>query len=153
MSLFIANTITSIPPVGVLFLLGNGIITSNMRYLMHVLLYLVVTMSTDWIKIFLTPYLDTFPWMKRPADSCDCNLANKGGPSGGASGFPSGHMASTTFLLTPFWLRGSLPTTWFVAAILVVSWTRWYKRCHNIQQILGGIAYGGGAAYLLRSFI
>jgi hypothetical protein len=60
-------------------------------------------------------------------------------------------MTSTTFLLTPFWLKQQLPTTWFVAIIAAVAWARWYKKCHNLPQIIGGIAYGGGAAYLLRS--
>jgi membrane-associated phospholipid phosphatase len=94
--------------------------------------------------------LSRWPLLKRPAAACDCNLTNTGGRVGGTAGFPSGHMTSTTFLLTPFWLKHQLPTNWFIAIIVAVAWARWYKKCHNLPQIIGGIAYGGGAAYLLR---
>ena len=153
MSLVLANTLSFIPSMGFLYLLGNGIVAQKSKYLIHALLYLIVTHSTDLLKTLLKPYLKTWSWMKRPAAACDCNLANQGGVVGGAPGFPSGHMTSTTFLLTPFWLQGRLPTTWFLAVIVAVAWARWYKSCHNVPQIMGGIAFGGVAAYLLRSFM
>jgi len=153
MSLALANTLSFIPSMGFLYLLGDGILAQKTKYLIHAVLYLIVTHSTNWIKILMKPHLKKWAWMKRPAAACDCNLTNQGGKVGGEPGFPSGHMTSTTFLLTPFWLRGSLPTTWFVGVIAAVAWARWYKSCHNVPQILGGITFGCVAAYLLRSFI
>lgn len=88
-------------------------------------------------------------WPLRPAGARDCDALCNGGASGGRPGFPSGHVTTATLCVVGFWLYGGrqpwilwLGVPWIVA----MSWARWAKQCHNWQQILGGIVFGGVCA-------
>jgi membrane-associated phospholipid phosphatase len=35
-----------------------------------------------------------------------------------------------------------------IILIIMMAWARYYKKCHNITQIIGGTIYGLGLAYL-----
>jgi hypothetical protein len=94
----------------------------------------------------------------RPAGAHGCGALCDGGSVGGAPGFPSGHMATVTMLVTVAvrWFSGeweSLVLGAGAAWIAAMAWARWAKRCHNLVQITGGIVLGILAGLLLAQFI
>ncbi len=84
-------------------------------------------------------------WRARPAGAAGCDLFCMGGPVGGQPGFPSGHMTTVTFWVVATWLRShDRHILWFgVPWIAAMAWARAVKNCHNWQQIVGGILFGG----------
>jgi membrane-associated phospholipid phosphatase len=98
-------------------------------------------------------YPDIF---KRPNGATDCNLFNYGGKSDHCSGFPSGHVASITFFMEMLVLRNNVDvlynkTTYYVP-ILLVAYSRYMKKCHNIIQIFAGYLLGYGVANILYKY-
>ncbi len=86
----------------------------------------------------------------RPAAAHNCNAFCMGGAAGGEPGFPSGHMTATTMFVVSLWLH--LGNNYILLAgtpwIFLMGWSRLAKKCHNWQQVLGGIFTGTAAAYL-----
>ena len=82
-----------------------------------------------------------------------------------APGFPSGHMTSITsfcfyMLLRKkkndwknFFTNNNILVLFSLILILLMAFARWYKRCHNLVQIIGGIIYGGFTTYLYFLYI
>jgi hypothetical protein len=98
----------------------------------------------------LKPLFGRTGWFARPAGARDCDLLCIGGPVGGVPGFPSGHMTTVTFWVVATWLhtKDRRVLWWGVPWIAAMAWARAAKSCHNWQQILGGIVFGGAAAYV-----
>ena len=40
-----------------------------------------------------------------------------------------------------------------VLLILLMGWSRYYKKCHNVIQIIGGSLFGLGMAFLVNRYI
>ena len=61
------------------------------------------------------------------------------------TGFPSGHTSATT-LFCAYNIKNNLNNTPLVIfnifLVLIMAWSRWYKNCHTIIQIVFGIIYG-----------
>jgi membrane-associated phospholipid phosphatase len=93
-------------------------------------------------------------WRARPAGARDCDLLCIGGPAGGQPGFPSGHMTTVTFWVVATWLRSRDRRIlwWGVPWIAAMAWARAAKSCHNWQQILGGMVFGGAAGYFIDKY-
>ena len=96
-------------------------------------------------------------WWGRPAGARDCGMACGGGRSGGMPGFPSGHVGVTTTVLlaTAFlWgvrgvMKGMRLYAWYAAVAVWIGamcWSRLALRCHDVGQVLGGLAFGVAAA-------
>jgi membrane-associated phospholipid phosphatase len=90
-------------------------------------------------------------WFGRPAGAYGCDAFCLNGPVGGRPGFPSGHMTTVTMFVASLWFRfGDKRILWVgVPWIVAMAWARWFKRCHNLEQIAGGIVVGlvGSVAY------
>ena len=78
----------------------------------------------------------------RPENACDCNSFNNGGNVGLEPGFPSGHVALTTFFVNYMFFRkysGDYFALFFLNFIpLIIGISRYEKKCHNIWQTLSG---------------
>jgi membrane-associated phospholipid phosphatase len=81
---------------------------------------------------------------KRPEDASDCDLFCINGPVGGQPGFPSGHMAMTTSIVT--FLYHFNPSPYSLSAgllyIVAMAYSRYTKHCHTPIQIIAGTFYG-----------
>lgn len=98
------------------------------------------------LKPLIAALFNDAEWSLRPAGARDCHALCNGGPSGGYPGFPSGHVTTATMCVAGLWLHGGrdpwalwLGVPWIVA----MGWARLEKRCHNWQQIVGGVVFGG----------
>ena len=89
----------------------------------------------------------------RPAGAKGCDLFCIGGNVGGEPAFPSGHMTATTMFVGVMWLHYG--HTYILVAgipwILAMGWSRWVKRCHTWQQVVGGIFTGTVFSYIYES--
>lgn len=134
--------------------------------LSFVILSFFVDQSTKFIKAL--PYPD-FMWdiTRRPEGAYNTDYFSRNGPaSKDAPGFPSGHMTGITLFCVYMILRkkGEIPWDEFIKnnqgfvlfnifAVLGMGFARWYKTCHNMFQIVGGILYGGLISYFYYEFI
>jgi hypothetical protein len=144
----IANIISLLPSLGLLYIAAIGVLQANPFYLLHAILTVLVAKSTDFIKFICKGYMTDYPWLKRPDGACDCDLSNGGGNVGDRCGFPSGHSAITAFLVIPYWFRGDISTAAAAVALGAMGWARWVKQCHNLTQIGAGLAWGGAIGWL-----
>jgi len=80
----------------------------------------------------------------RPFKATECDIYTKNGECGGQPGFPSGHVAVMVMFTTfthlynrsiGFTLLNSIMT-------ILISWSRYSKKCHNALQIIGGAFLG-----------
>lgn len=80
----------------------------------------------------------------RPYGACDCDIFCINGTQNGKPGFPSGHMTVTSFLATTFaLLQPGLPYQLAaIAVVIAMGWARYFKKCHNLMQIVAGTIYG-----------
>jgi len=89
----------------------------------------------------------------RPAGAKGCDLFCIGGGVGGEPAFPSGHMTATTMFVGVMWLHYG--NTYILVAgipwILAMGWSRWIKRCHTWQQVVGGIFTGTVFSYIYET--
>lgn len=78
----------------------------------------------------------------RPKDACNCSSINNGGYVGLTPGFPSGHVALTTFFVNYMYFKyysGDYFILTFINIVpLIMGISRYEKQCHNIWQILAG---------------
>jgi membrane-associated phospholipid phosphatase len=96
------------------------------------------------------PLFGSRGWLGRPAGATDCDAFCGGGSVGDRPGFPSGHMANVTMLVSALWLRLQSPAVLVVGVpwIAAMAWARWRKRCHNWQQIVAGTVVGLVCGYI-----
>ena len=91
--------------------------------------------------------------LHRPIGAYNCNLYNTDGNVEGHPGFPSGHMASTSFMTNLLYLKYSNHknlTNYFLYNCfnIFICISRYQKNCHNLFQIIGGYIFGFIIAYL-----
>ena len=96
------------------------------------------------------------PIFKRPDDATDCSILNDGGPVGDRGGFPSGHVATTSFFANMYYFKNNdFNNKTFLKYNLfpiVMGLARYMKSCHNIYQIIAGYLLGLGVAYGFHIF-
>jgi len=118
--------------------------------------YLLGTILVLFLQAFIKKLTtnSTFIPFKRPDKAMNCSLFNTGGFVGNNSGFPSGHMATTSFMTNLIYLKNCnhknignyiLYNFWNI----FMGYARYTKNCHNLFQIISGYLLGMGIAYLL----
>jgi len=114
----------------------------------------------------LTHILKRLPYPKslqsitsRPIGAKNTDILSRNGVARcNTPGFPSGHVATVTFFavyrlirlykigkyksIGLFLSENRIQTLFFIGIILVMGFVRYYKRCHNIYQIVGGFIFG-----------
>ena len=115
---------------------------------------LICTILQHCIKMITTGWYP--PIFKRPDGASDCNLFNSGGNMEHKSGFPSGHVASISFLMEMMILRDNI-FSWYdkslyYVPILFIAYARYMKKCHNIIQIIAGYILGYGLAKYVHKY-
>ena len=104
---------------------------------------------------------------RRPDGAFNTDYLSRHGPSKkDAPGFPSGHMTSITSFCIYMILRKmdgrtlkefvkEEPLYFYINILLIIlmGFARWYKKCHNIVQIIAGIIYGGITTYLYYEYV
>lgn len=104
-----------------------------------------------------------FTMFKRPDGATDCSLFNTGGLVDHKSGFPSGHVASISFLMNLLWLHtikdNGISTienlytyVGYNIPVALVAYARVMKGCHNILQVTFGYMLGYAIASLMLSY-
>jgi membrane-associated phospholipid phosphatase len=86
------------------------------------------------------------PIFYRPIGYCDCSLFNSDKVKGAVvPAFPSGHMATSTFLVLALFSYLEVETFYWILGfvyLFLMGVSRYKKRCHNSFQILCGFIYG-----------
>ena len=155
---YLANIISTFPISFVFTYLLLGSITR--KYSLF-LLIIAISLSTD-ICVFLIkrlPYPKEWTWTLRPKQSRDTDMLSSNGKSAiDAPGFPSGHMSFCTIFslmiiilhyhyteepnfyeyTKKYWLL----LCFMLFIVISTAWARYYKKVHNIIQIIGGIFFG-----------
>ena len=104
---------------------------------------------------------------RRPEGAFNTDYFSRNGPSKkDAPGFPSGHMTGITTFVLYMLLRKKGEMEWYnfiennlslfifsVGIVCMMGFARWYKKCHNFFQILGGIFYGSFTTYIYYELI
>lgn len=129
--------------------------TRHPSQIMFLLGIFFITVSTDLIKRI--PYSKTswfYPITRRPEGATNCDYLSKSGPARPeAPGLPSGHMATTAFFCAYMYLNypKNDPFTLFnLLLVLSMGWARYFKKCHNMFQIISGALYGGAGAIVWK---
>ena len=100
---------------------------------------IIVLYSQSYIKKLTTN--STFLHFKRPDDATNCSLFNAEGFVGNNSGFPSGHMGTTSFMTNLLYFKNCanknignyiLYNFWNI----FMGYARYNKNCHNLFQII-----------------
>ena len=112
------------------------------------------------LKYILFPFFD---FAKRPQGACGCDYNSQKGDLSGRPGFPSGHMSTTAYFVvynllilknTQF-IKYSFNRYIFTFSNLLLlgsmAWARYYKKCHNIIQIVSGTILGSCLALFFYS--
>jgi hypothetical protein len=99
------------------------------------------------------------PLSKRPKDACGCDFFSIKGNVGGNPGLPSTHMSIVSYfafynmlIINTYCLEQNRLTFHSLNIIFLIftGWSRYYKKCHNIEQILTGILLGSIYAYMFH---
>lgn len=80
----------------------------------------------------------------RPEGAKDCNLMCNDGDMSGKPGMPSGHSVSAVFF-SGFYFQNT-NNNWIriilVLYAVLIMYSRYYKKCHTINQISAGALFG-----------
>jgi len=164
----IADLISVIP---ISFFMGTAytsIVNMDLDSFKFLIGLLTATLSSDVLKRI--PYPDAlYKITRRPEGAANCDYLSKNGlASKNAPGFPSGHMTTTGFFVAHILLDKmkeeevsftELVSNYkplivlSVSLIVGMSWARFYKKCHNITQIIGGILWGSLVGYLWHTYV
>jgi membrane-associated phospholipid phosphatase len=153
------DIVSLIPVVILLALASIGLLRRNKRWLKISLGAAGLLLLTELIKYLSKPYLQDYPWLQRPKGAMNCGCFNNGGAAGGAPGFPSGHATIMSYLICILAFAYASKYTvglWIIMiAILIplVCYARLQKKCHNLIQVLTGVALGVTAAIYQRKSI
>lgn len=105
----------------------------NIRHLIAFTGIVATACITESLKVAV------FPTWYRPKGAFACDLLTIAGSADGRPGFPSGHSSMIAFFGTYY---GLLSNPYFLTYVILIAASRYYKRCHTIAQILGGLGLG-----------
>ena len=143
MLLLLANYISIFPLSIILYLLYN-IIRYN-RYKNILIVFLLVSFISQFIKTL--PYPNKWKHITdRPKTACNCDYISLNGPINNKCGMPSGHVSTMTFF--SIYMAYKTNRLEYLLFIPTTIWARYYKKCHNITQIIFGFLLGISAAYI-----
>ena len=149
-------------------MVGQGMIYNVISFsVVLMLIYLVVQrdyylLMGEGICVFIQWFIKEVtegwypPIFKRPDGATNCNIFNMGGVVDTKSGFPSGHVATTTLFIITYMLRNNhMNTNLFMLyhiPIILVAYARIMKGCHNTIQVFAGYLLGYGLAIVLHTY-
>lgn len=124
-------------------------IATQSRYRGLLLFTVCIILLVELCKRATISLLEKYPWLKRPEGATNCGCLNGGGDVSGAPGFPSGHMAATSFILIVmlfFMMKHGMSSwivgVWVVLQMLLVATSRIKKKCHTLLQVIAGSVLG-----------
>ena len=130
------------------------ILTRKIEYLYIFIGVLIVRTSTELVRELFAK-MSKNPFLYRPEGCSNCSLTNTPTDPNGPA-FPSGHMGLTTFLvITLLYVTKNTNMLAYVLTgiyILLMGYSRYYKKCHNIPQIIAGILHGSIWAFVFIKF-
>jgi len=97
------------------------------------------------------------PISKRPEGACGCDFFSLKGNVAGNPGLPSTHMSIVSYfsfynmlIINTYCSQQNRLTfhTLNLTFLILTGWSRYYKKCHNLEQISTGILLGSMYAYL-----
>ena len=160
MLLYLADLYSTVP-LAIYFSLFYTSVTNLRLDEIKLGLYLTIANYLVWsIKRFPYPK-NLYQITRRPKDSTNCDyLSRNGKQSLDAPGFPSGHMTTISFfcvyqLLSSYYGKSiNLSFTLFHIIIVgLMGWARYYKRNHNIIQIVIGTIFGSLSGYIYYKYL
>jgi membrane-associated phospholipid phosphatase len=121
-------------------------ITGNVIHLKGLLGVVGTTIISESIKIIIIGNRSP-----RPKGAIDCNFLCNDGNQKGRPGMPSSHSAEVVFFSSFYLYQTSNP---IIRGILIiyaglVMLSRYYKKCHTINQIIMGALLGLGLNWFL----
>lgn len=136
------------------------------RIILHMLFYffgLMVALFAPELVKRLTKIInpESLYWY-RPKGAKGCDFQSlKGFAEPFTPGFPSGHMTLTSYVMVFNILMilqkkvrySNLIIIVNILFIIAMGWARYYKKCHNILQIIGGTLLGAIIAKITLNFI
>ena len=159
----------SLLPVVIYFSLLYNFLIDPIKNLIDMFLFIYILSADYLVKIIknINYPKKMYKITRRPEGAYNTDyLSRNGKVYPDTPGFPSGHMTSITifsvFMILAKWrFNGSLGDFIFnnkrytfvhLFLILITGMARYFKKCHNIFQIVGGIIFGlflAGIFYLL----
>ena len=101
-------------------------------------------------------YYINYNIFKRPKNAYNCNILNNSGDDSFKPGFPSGHMTSISFFTNYLYFTQTNKSLYnfifYNIPSIIMAYARFYKKCHNIPQILFGFILGLYSSFII-SFI
>ena len=127
--------------------------TSNLFYLVLFYLTIVISYCNENFKKLVSYIFENSEWTLRPSGAKECSLLNNEDNS--LNGFPSGHLVTTSFILTAIFMysfyytnttKGTKSKLLFVILssiyIMLMMYSRVEKRCHTLLQTIAGLVVG-----------
>ena len=154
-----ADVYSSLPIAIFFYLLNDSVIYQKYGDNFLLALLIIVADGTSLL-IKQIPYDDQYKiYFDRPKNACNTDILSSNGlqPSG-SHGFPSGHMTTITVFALSMLIRKYIKTPnstissfivknkgivgFYMMLIIFMGWSRYYKKVHNVVQILGGVGLG-----------
>ena len=88
----------------------------------------------------------------RPKGAYDCNLLCTDGLQEGRPGMPSGHSTDVSFFAGYYWQQTNniIIRSLLVMYAGIIMLSRYLKKCHTINQIIGGTIFGLSSSILVN---
>jgi membrane-associated phospholipid phosphatase len=138
--------------VNIVFLLPLFLYFKNkdIKLLKIFIIGLLLVLSNNSIKQIFIKVFPKCNILHRPQGAFNCDYLNRGGNESGNPGFPSGHVTAATYVMTSLYLYYKTNIELSMVYVLLISFARLNKRCHNIYQVIGGMMYGYSIAILFN---
>lgn len=166
--LLFTDLVSLVPLVISLTLVYNFVIfpRKNLLDLVFFIYYMLAGLIVVFFKFL--PYPKSWRYITdRPIGATNCdNFSRSGLCKPGTPGMPSGHMTQTTIFAIVMILgryfstkgrKNNFENILFYgvngALVLVMAFARYYKKCHNIPQIIAGFLLGLGLGSLFYYFM
>ena len=114
----------------------------------YIIGFTTIVALSEFIKLAVYPYTDL---AKRPIGAYNSNFLANNGNVEGKPGLPSTHTASVSYFATYNFLimcnthlieHTAIFHLLNIGILLGTAWSRYYKKCHSITQILTGAIFG-----------
>ena len=170
--LYFANFLSVLPLYYIIFTTMFTLysLCINTNIFKHMVIYFCGLMCALFIPEFIKKFIKfinplNLEWY-RPKGAKGCDFQSiKGFAEPFTPGFPSGHMTLTSYIMIFNILMTiqkkvnynniiiSIIISINILFIILMGWARYYKNCHNIFQIIGGIILGCILAKLTHKII
>ena len=125
-----------------------GLVKYSPAYILCSIAAPFVSFTNELIKKRVGKLSDN-PIFYRPKGAVNCTLLN-GRCDPNAPAFPSGHVATTTYIVYTLYrltFRNAIDSyfihlTTAIIYVCLMGYSRYAKRCHNIPQVVAGVGYG-----------